>query len=170
MPKYDKSTCMCSIYTEVYQYNFSGDNANDSKSRKKIKNIQTPQTKSMFLLFLLEEYEIFSADLWQTILPTSYMYFHSCFLLSCYFHFNCLHLWNAWTKDIASIFEARRKPWLHCLHRMMERNHSSYKELKEQFVSGHNGSPASEITLIYFGIACCVFLHNAFAIRCRNLW
>nr|XP_022314541.1 phosphatidylinositol-glycan biosynthesis class W protein-like isoform X2 [Crassostrea virginica] len=53
---------------------------------------------------------------------------------------------------------------------MMERNHSSYKELKEQFVSGHNGSPASEITLIYFGIACCVFLHNAFAIRCRNLW
>ena len=151
----------------------------------------------MFLLFPLEEYEIFSADLWQTILPTSYMYFHSCFLLSCYFHFNCLHLWNAWTKDIAhsvtldrfrklhlmrnesaeacrvdiaSIFEARRKPWLHCLHRMMERNHSSYKELKEQFVSGHNGSPASEITLIYFGIACCVFLHNAFAIRCRNLW
>lgn len=51
---------------------------------------------------------------------------------------------------------------------MGDTNYSSYKELKEQFVSGHRGSTAKEITLIYFGIACCVFLHNAGGIGYRK--
>ncbi|XP_061182182.1 phosphatidylinositol-glycan biosynthesis class W protein-like [Saccostrea echinata] len=49
-------------------------------------------------------------------------------------------------------------------------NKSSYKELKEQFVSGHQGSSAAEITLIYLGIACCVFLHNVCVPKWRNRW
>lgn len=53
---------------------------------------------------------------------------------------------------------------------MGDTNYTSYKELKEQFVSGHEGSPSAEITLIYFGIACCVFLHNAGGIGYRKQW
>ncbi|XP_052690321.1 phosphatidylinositol-glycan biosynthesis class W protein-like isoform X1 [Crassostrea angulata] len=49
-------------------------------------------------------------------------------------------------------------------------NYTSYKELKEQFVSGHQGSPAAEITLIYLGIACCVLLHNAGGVGYRKQW
>ncbi|XP_062595806.1 phosphatidylinositol-glycan biosynthesis class W protein-like [Saccostrea cucullata] len=49
-------------------------------------------------------------------------------------------------------------------------NSSSYKEQKEQFVSGHQGSSAAEITLIYLGIACCVFLHNVCVPKRSNQW